>query len=97
MFGIGGAELLIILVVALLVLGPEKLPGLARTLGKAMGDLRRMSTDFQRTLNAEAALDEVRRRKKQDRAPAAPPGAEQDAGPDAGTERDRQRGDTDQA
>lgn len=69
MFGIGGAELLIILVVALLVLGPEKLPGLARTLGKTMGELRRISTDFQRTLNVEAALNETRPQKKQDKAP----------------------------
>ncbi len=58
MFGIGGTELIVILVVALLVLGPKKLPELAKTLGKAMGEFRRFSTDFQRTLNTEIALDE---------------------------------------
>ena len=95
MFGIGGAEFLIILIVALLVLGPEKLPGLARTLGRAMGEFRKVSTDFQRTLNVEAALNETRHKKKQDRTPAGEPApAEGDnAAPDAGTG----RSDTDQA
>ena len=37
MFGIGGTELLVILVVALIVLGPKSVPQIARTLGKAMG------------------------------------------------------------
>ena len=38
MFGIGSTELLVILVVALLVLGPKNLPQIARTIGKAMGE-----------------------------------------------------------
>jgi sec-independent protein translocase protein TatB len=86
MFGIGSAELLIILLVALLVLGPEKLPSLARTLGKAMGEFRRMSTDFQRTLNAEAALDEALRQKEpkvQDKTPPVREATGSDHGPDA--------------
>lgn len=58
MFGIGGSELLVIMVVALLVLGPKKLPEMARTLGKFMNEFRKVSNDFQRTLNAEIALDE---------------------------------------
>ncbi|HEU6436145.1 MAG TPA: twin-arginine translocase TatA/TatE family subunit, partial [Nitratidesulfovibrio sp.] len=37
MFGIGSTELLVIMVVALIVLGPKNLPNIARTLGKAMG------------------------------------------------------------
>lgn len=53
MFGIGSGEILVIIIVALLVLGPEKLPSAARILGKAMGDLRRMSTEFHRELNSE--------------------------------------------
>jgi sec-independent protein translocase protein TatB len=81
MFGIGGSELLIILIVALLVLGPEKLPGLARTLGKAMGELRRTSADFQRALNLEAAMDATRPRKK-DKAPGAAPKATPKATPE---------------
>ena len=70
MFGIGSTELLVILVVALIVLGPKSLANVSRTLGKAMGEFRRVSTDFQRTLNAEAAEDEDRQRKKQEAAAA---------------------------
>ncbi|WP_300785838.1 Sec-independent protein translocase protein TatB, partial [uncultured Desulfovibrio sp.] len=58
MFGIGSTELLVILLVALVVLGPKSLAGVSRTLGKAMGEFRRVSTDFQRTLNAEVAREE---------------------------------------
>jgi sec-independent protein translocase protein TatB len=65
MFGIGTTELVIILLVALIVLGPTKLPGIARSLGKAMGEFRRVTTDVQRTLNLEAAkIEEQERRKK---------------------------------
>ncbi|MDR2744844.1 MAG: Sec-independent protein translocase protein TatB [Desulfovibrio sp.] len=64
MFGIGSTELLVILLVALIVLGPKSLAGIARTMGKAMGEFRRISTDFQRTLNAEAAQEEEVERKK---------------------------------
>ena len=65
MFGIGGTEILVILVVALLLFGPQKLPDLARTLGKALGEFRRVSTDFQRTLNTEIETEEHEKRKKQ--------------------------------
>lgn len=41
MFGIGWTEILIILVVALLVLGPDRLPGIARSLGRGLRDLRK--------------------------------------------------------
>ena len=52
MFGIGAPELLIILVVALLVLGPKRLPEIARSLGKGMAEFRRASNEFTRTLSA---------------------------------------------
>ena len=57
MFGIGPGELVVILIVALVVLGPEKLPAVARTLGRLTGELRRMSTEFQRTMNMEIEPD----------------------------------------
>ena len=46
MFGIGPEELMVILVLALLVLGPERLPKVARDLGKVVGDLRRTSDEL---------------------------------------------------
>ncbi|MBQ7609168.1 MAG: twin-arginine translocase subunit TatB [Desulfovibrionaceae bacterium] len=58
MFGIGSTELLVILLVGLIVLGPKSLASLSRTIGKVVGEFRRVSTDFQRTLNAEAAMEE---------------------------------------
>ncbi len=65
MFGIGTTEILVILVVALIVIGPESLPKIARTVGKAMGEFRKVSTEFQRTLNTEIALEEHQQRKKE--------------------------------
>ncbi len=50
MFGIGFTELLLVLVVALLVLGPDKLPEVARTAAKAYNDLRRTGLDLKRTV-----------------------------------------------
>jgi sec-independent protein translocase protein TatB len=47
MFNIGGGELIVIMVIALIVLGPKRLPDAARQIGKVMGDLRRLSTSFQ--------------------------------------------------
>lgn len=55
MFGIGPLELVLILVVALLVLGPKRMPELARTLGKGLGEFRRASHDLRQSL----ALDEI--------------------------------------
>lgn len=47
MFNVGTMEMLVIAVVALLVLGPDKLPGAARQVGKAIGEVRRLSNSFQ--------------------------------------------------
>ncbi len=47
MFNVGGGELIVIMLVALIVLGPQRLPGAARQIGKTLGDLRRLSTGFQ--------------------------------------------------
>ncbi|MDO8588736.1 MAG: twin-arginine translocase TatA/TatE family subunit [Armatimonadota bacterium] len=46
MFGLGPGELITILVLALLIFGPKKLPEIGRSLGSAMRDLRRASNDF---------------------------------------------------
>jgi Tat protein translocase TatB subunit len=57
MFNVGGGEILVILLLALIVLGPQRLPGAARQVGKAMGDLRRVSNGFQAELRA--AIDDT--------------------------------------
>ena len=54
---IGTSELMVILVVALIVFGPRKLPELGRSLGQAMHQLRSASEDFKRTWEAEAQLE----------------------------------------
>ena len=54
MFGLGIWEVVIIVVVALMVLGPERLPKVARQLGRVTRELRRAAADFQRNLTMEA-------------------------------------------
>lgn len=58
MFNIGGGEFLVIALIALIVLGPQRLPDAARQLGKAMGELRRLSTGFQNELKDAFAESE---------------------------------------
>jgi sec-independent protein translocase protein TatA len=55
MFGIGLPELVMILAVALIVLGPQRLPEVARMLGRAYGQLRRASEEFQNTIRQDLA------------------------------------------
>ncbi len=68
MFGIGSMEFVVIILVAVLVLGPDQLPKLIRTFTKVMADVRRVSTDFQRTINLEANQEEYRQRQKDEKA-----------------------------
>jgi sec-independent protein translocase protein TatB len=50
MFNIGGGELLVIVLIALIVLGPQRLPDAMRTVGRVVGEVRRISTGFQQEL-----------------------------------------------
>ena len=61
MFGIGFTELMIILVIALVVLGPEKLPGLAKAVGRAMGEFRKATDELKQTINANDDLAEIKK------------------------------------
>lgn len=54
MFGIGMPELIIILVIALIVIGPQKLPDIARSLGKGLAEFKRASEDFRQNISEEA-------------------------------------------
>jgi len=56
MFNVGGGELLVIMLLALIVLGPQKLPGAVRQAGRVMGEVRRISSGFQQEL--KQALDD---------------------------------------
>jgi sec-independent protein translocase protein TatB len=51
MFNVGGAELFVILLLALVVLGPDKLPGAMRTVGQWAGEMRKMANGFQDEMN----------------------------------------------
>jgi TatA/E family protein of Tat protein translocase len=63
LFGpLGLPEVLIILVLALLLFGPKRLPEIGRTIGRGLGEFRRASNDLRRTLEAEISLDEQPRR-----------------------------------
>ncbi|NIT14660.1 MAG: twin-arginine translocase subunit TatB [Candidatus Dadabacteria bacterium] len=53
MFGIGTGEILVILVVALLVLGPNEIPKVARTIGKTIRDINRFKNDLRHSVDTE--------------------------------------------
>jgi Tat protein translocase TatB subunit len=94
MFGIGIPELMVIMVVALLVLGPRRLAEVAKALGKALAEFRRATSDITEELsNAQIMLEEeVRQAERKARAaqqpvaqsPAAPPAAAEKKEPSAG-------------
>src|SRR4029077_2531643 len=61
MFDIGFSKLLVIGLVALIVIGPERLPRVARTLGHLAGRLQRYVSDVKADINREIELDELRK------------------------------------
>jgi sec-independent protein translocase protein TatB len=61
MFDIGFSELLVIGIVALIVIGPQKLPRVARTAGHLLGRLQRYVADVKADINREIELEELRK------------------------------------
>jgi len=59
--GLGMGEVVLILVIALVVFGPRKLPELGKSVGQAMAQFRRASEDFKRTWEQEVEVEKVRK------------------------------------
>ena len=91
MFGsIGGPELIVIFIVALLIFGPRKLPELGRALGRGMAEFRRAANDLRETLDSEIAKAESPARRDAGSAAGASPERAEPAATD-GEKRDETR------
>ena len=65
MFGIGGQELIIILVLALIILGPKKLPDIAKSLGRALGEFQRATDDLKKEMDQATDLSPAKPAEKE--------------------------------
>jgi Tat protein translocase TatB subunit len=73
---LGTTELLVILLVALVLFGPRRLPEMTRKFGKSLNEFKRASDDFKRTWEREVALESIEREAAIDRAMVAEPETE---------------------
>ncbi len=60
MFGIGMPEMLVILALALIIIGPKKLPDLAKSLGRTMREFKKATSEFKETIQLDDELSEVK-------------------------------------
>jgi sec-independent protein translocase protein TatB len=60
MFGIGMPEMILILAIALIVIGPKKLPDLAKSLGKAMGEFKKATRDLKDSMQIDSDIDDLK-------------------------------------
>ncbi len=60
MFGLGMPEIFLILAIALIVIGPQKLPELAKTLGRAMGEFKRSAQELKRSIDMDSTIHDVK-------------------------------------
>jgi sec-independent protein translocase protein TatB len=65
---LGTTELLVILVVALVLFGPRKLPQLSRSLGKSLGEFKRASEEFKQTWEREVSMESVEKERATEQA-----------------------------
>jgi TatA/E family protein of Tat protein translocase len=72
---LGGPEIFLILVIALIVFGPRKLPEIGKSMGRMLAEFRKASNDFKRTIEEEVEADKLRALASPDasEAPAARP------------------------
>ena len=73
MFNVGGGEILVILVLALLVLGPERLPDAVRKVGRVVGEVRRMTSGFEEEMRSVVDLSSTDALSTTEAGPSLPP------------------------
>ena len=94
MFGMGMPEILLILAIALVVIGPKKLPDLAKSMGKAFGEFKRATSDFKQAIDVDndirtvkKTFDDIDLDNIADAAPKGPPA--EDGESENGTDEDQ--------
>ena len=60
MFGLGITEILLILAIALIIIGPKKLPEFGKTLGRALNEFKKGAQDFKRNLDIDTTLNDIK-------------------------------------